>query len=269
MAIFGRWVQVRAWLAVACAATANSARAQLPSAAPDSAPRLSFFTAADPWLGAAFVVGTAAMMPLDRTIARELQEPGTQASRVARRSVRLFNTIGDPGTVIIGLGMYGVGRVAHLPRIADLGLHGMEAIVISGGLTAALKGIAGRERPNSAGVEDPGDFAFGAGFRGHHTSFPSGHATAAFAAATVVTVEASRWWPGSAWYVSPVMYGGASVIGLARLYSNAHWASDVVLGAGIGTLTGLKVFRFNHAHPGNRLDRWLLEHSTFAIGGSP
>ena len=55
------------------------------------------------------------------------------------------------------------------------------------------------------------------------------------------------------------MFGGATIVGLARLYSNAHWASDVVMGAGIGAFTALKVFRFNHVTAGhNRVDRWLL-----------
>jgi len=255
-------------VAVACIATSPLAYGQIGPAAPDTARHQSLFTTADPWIMSAFVAGTAAMMPLDRTIARELQEPETQTSRVAKRSAQLFNTIGDPGTLVIGVGMYGVGRLAHLDRVADLGLHGTEAIIVSGGITAALKAVAGRERPNFAGVLDPGDFRVGRGLSGDYASFPSGHTTAAFAAATVVTAETSRWWPHSTWLVAPIMYGGASVVGMARLYSNAHWSSDVVLGAGIGTLTGLKVFRFNHTHAGNRLDRWLLGAAPAVSPGS-
>ena len=156
--------------------------------------------------------------------------------------------------------MYGVGRIGHFDRVADLGLHSTEAIVASAGVTYLIKGLAGRQRPSHAGVNDPDDFKLFGGFgTGGNASFPSGHATAAFAAATVVTLETHRWWPKSTWYVAPIMFGGASLVGVARLYTNAHWASDVVMGAGIGTLTGLKVFRYNHVtSPNNRVNRWLL-----------
>jgi membrane-associated phospholipid phosphatase len=54
------------------------------------------------------------------------------------------------------------------------------------------------------------------------------------------------------------MYGGASLVALSRMYNNAHWASDVVAGAAIGTIVGLKVVKFQHSHPDNRIDRELL-----------
>ena len=43
------------------------------------------------------------------------------------------------------------------------------------------------------------------------------------------------------------------------MYNNYHWASDVTIGAAIGTFAGLKVVRYHHrVNPDNRLDRWLL-----------
>ena len=57
------------------------------------------------------------------------------------------------------------------------------------------------------------------------------------------------------------------MIALSRLYNNKHWASDVVMAAGIGTFSGLKVVKWQHTHPGNRLDRWLL--GTDGTSGSP
>ncbi len=65
-------------------------------------------------------------------------------------------------------------------------------------------------------------------------------------------------WPKYTWYVAPVLYGGATLVGLSRMYHNKHWASDVVLGAAIGTFSGLKVVRYSHAHPDNPVDKVLL-----------
>jgi hypothetical protein len=42
------------------------------------------------------------------------------------------------------------------------------------------------------------------------------------------------------------------------MYHNKHWASDVVLGAAVGTFSGLKVVRYSHNHPDNRVDKLLL-----------
>jgi hypothetical protein len=42
------------------------------------------------------------------------------------------------------------------------------------------------------------------------------------------------------------------------MYHDKHWASDVALGAAIGTFSGLKVVRYTHAHPQNVLDRAVL-----------
>lgn len=72
------------------------------------------------------------------------------------------------------------------------------------------------------------------------------------------------------WIVAPAMYGGASLVGLSRMYHNNHWASDVMLGAAIGTFSGLKVVRYSHAHPDNKLDRFILGASILprADGGA-
>lgn len=241
----------------------TSARAQTSTAttpATDSTHRPALFARADPWILGGFIAGAAAIRPFDRQIANEIREPDAQDNHIASHAAKVFNFLGSPGTLIGGVALYGVGRIGHFERVADLGLHGTEAIVVSAGITYVIKGLAGRQRPSHAGVNDPDDFSFGGGFTtGGASSFPSGHATAAFALATIVTLETHRWWPRSTWYIAPVMFGGASLVGVARLYTNAHWASDVVMGAGIGTLTGLKVFRYNHVTSrNNRANRWLL-----------
>jgi membrane-associated phospholipid phosphatase len=155
--------------------------------------------------------------------------------------------------------MYGIGRLTGWRDVADLGLHGTEAVVLSGATTALIKGLAGRARPYVSLDTNAHDFRFGRGFnRGGYQSFPSGHTSAAFAAASVVTSESQRWWPHQTWLVASAMYGGATLVGLSRMYNNAHWASDVVLGAAIGTFSGIKVVRYSHGHSNNVIDRTLL-----------
>ena len=63
------------------------------------------------------------------------------------------------------------------------------------------------------------------------------------------------------WIIGPLMYGGATAVGLSRMYHNRHWASDVVIGAAIGTFSGRKVVQYVHGHPGNRIDRAILRTS--------
>jgi membrane-associated phospholipid phosphatase len=114
----------------------------------------------------------------------------------------------------------------------------------------------------TGGSFNPHDFKLFRGWgKGEYQSFPSGHTVAAFAAASAVSNETSRWWPQTRWIIGPAMYGGATLVGLSRMYNNKHWASDVLIGAAIGTFAGNKVVRYHHSHPGNRIDKWLLSAS--------
>jgi membrane-associated phospholipid phosphatase len=202
-------------------------------------------------------VATLAISPLDKTLADFLQSHG-QADRRLRRLSHTVETIAVPGALIIGGGLYLGGRLADNDKMADLGLHGTEAVVIGQALVTVLKVTTGRARPYVS-RDRPHDFEFGRGLRHEdYRSFPSGHSVTAFAAAAAVTEETRRWWPGSVWYIAPVMYGGATLVGVSRMYNNKHWASDVLVGGAIGVFTGRRVVRWHHSHPGNRLDRWLL-----------
>jgi undecaprenyl-diphosphatase len=65
------------------------------------------------------------------------------------------------------------------------------------------------------------------------SSFPSGHATAAFCAATLMG-------GGPAWYVA------AAAVASTRVYVKLHYASDVIAGAALGTVLGLAMRPFVH-----------------------
>jgi len=225
------------------------------------------FTARDAVAAAAFGLATAVITPADRRAAAVLRRPDAQANRLFRDAATVVTGIVQPGAVIIGSALYGIGRVTDNARMADLGLHGTEAMAVGVGVTFFIKGLAGRARPYATSDTNPRDFGFARGFRHEeYRSFPSGHTVTAFAAAAAVTREVSRWRRDAVWYVGPAVYSGAVLAGLSRMYDNKHWASDVAVGAAIGTFSGWKVVQYHHSHPANRLDRWLLAGSVRGNG---
>jgi hypothetical protein len=220
--------------------------------------RQTLFTYRDALLAAGFAGITVAMFPLDKRIAADIRQDST-FNRLAQNGAVGFETIAAPGAYVIGGGLYLYGRIAKRPDVADFGWHGTEAVVLANGVTGLLKGILGRSRPYVSNASDPRDFRFAGGFStSDRQSFPSGHTTTAFAAAAAVTSEIRRLQPKALPYVATIMYGGATLVGLSRMYHDKHWASDVALGAAIGTFSGLKVVRYSHAHPENMVDRVIL-----------
>jgi membrane-associated phospholipid phosphatase len=254
--------QIRTFgVALLAAATLNapSVAAQTSAARDSARDNRPLFTWRDGVLAAGFAGLTVAMFPVDQSVAQRLQNPSNQTNRFFHDATKDLQAIADPGAIIIGLSLYGIGRAGGWRPVADLGAHGLEALVVSGVVTGVIKGVAGRARPNISGDTSARDFQLWRGFgNGGYKSFPSGHTTAAFAAASVVTSEIQHSWPRAAWIVGPAMYGGAALVGLSRMYNNAHWASDVVLGAAIGTFSGIKIVRYNHTSAGNAVDRWLF-----------
>jgi len=260
-------------LAVALAAVAANSATSLAQVVKDprdtthAQTQAPFFTFKDVVLATGFVVGTVVMFPLDKRIAERLQDSSTQANRFFKNASTGVELIASPGAYVIGGSLYAVGELAHKPRIADLGWHGTEAVLLAEGVTYLIKGVAGRQRPFLSLGRDPDNWVFGRGFKtGDWSSFPSGHSTTAFAAAAAVTNETTRWWPRSEWIVGPIMYAGATAVGLSRMYHNKHWGSDVVLGAAIGTFSGRKVVQYAHGHPHNFVDRVILRTSVLPDG---
>jgi membrane-associated phospholipid phosphatase len=119
-------------------------------------------------------------------------------------------------------------------------------------MEAVIKFISGRQRPThfdptSTEVEPKfrGPFYKGVASNGKriNSSFPSGHTTVAFAAATVFAMEYK-----DRPLVPFIAYSAATLIGLSRITENKHWATDVFVGAGLGFLTGRQVVNNYHRY---------------------
>jgi membrane-associated phospholipid phosphatase len=105
------------------------------------------------------------------------------------------------------------------------------AIAVPGLVVSIVKRIVGRARPIVAG-EDAFLYKFFL-WRVEYASFPSGHATTAFAAAIAFGVL----WPR----LRPLFWTYAIVVALSRVVVTAHHPSDVVAGAIAGAVGALLV----------------------------
>jgi membrane-associated phospholipid phosphatase len=250
--LFGKLISV----VLLVTTVALNAEAQVQDTINNKTPLL---TGKDALLLGAFALGTAVVAPLDKHFAKRLQYPGTQENRFLSRSATGLRILAEPGSLLAGVGLYGLGRADGQRRVQALGLHSVESILLADVLGGAIKLVAGRARPY-VDIDDPYNFQLFRGFSGHpYQSFPSGHTVNAFAFASTLTRETQFWWPHKVWYVGTVFYGGAALMGLSRMYNNQHWASDVIVGAAIGTLIGTKVVKYTHSHPGNHIDRELIK----------
>jgi membrane-associated phospholipid phosphatase len=132
-------------------------------------------------------------------------------------------------------GFYLAGVLADDQKALQVAQDGISASLIASGIvTPAIKLVAGRSRPR----DDRGIYSFKP-FSNVNSSFPSGHTTEAFAVASVVANHYEEAW------VTCTAYSIASLVGLARTYHHAHFASDVLAGAMIGTWVGKSVVAHN------------------------
>jgi membrane-associated phospholipid phosphatase len=174
---------------------------------------------------------------------------------VALGDARLFNRVAawrTPGLeaamqVITWLG-YGAVDIGILLLMALVGwwhgngglrtrgLVGAATVAGAGLLDQLMKNVLCRARPSA-----PESGAFFANFPCFpapyaYASFPSGHATTAFAAALLL----SLWYPRG----TGAFFGLAVLVGLSRVVLGSHFPSDVLAGA----LLGCGVALFVHEH---------------------
>lgn len=164
-----------------------------------------------------------------------------------RRDVaEAFTFLGDSETAAVLLGStYLVSRWAGNVRMQRTASLSSEALLNTALYTGLLKRLTRRTRPASAGV---GQFFVQRPARGQAaTSFPSGHASGAFAVAAVFAWEFrdKRWVP---W----VAYGTASLVAASRVSLGRHFPSDVLAGAVLGRSIGRMVAHRSSGEDGSR-----------------
>ena len=151
---------------------------------------------------------------------------------------------------LAAFGTYGV--IFNNDKMKTTTLLATQAFIAGGAVESVTKYLTGRTRPSAYGPNTESEPKFYGPFSKtarningakEYSSFPSGHTTVAFAAATVFAKEYSN-----TVYVPIIAYSAATLIGLSRLTENKHWATDVLVGAGLGYLSGNLVVNNYHRY---------------------
>lgn len=171
---------------------------------------------------------------------------------IQRESVKFSNrnpAIGDVSRTVTNLGGFYQGAVFATiatygfvfknPKLRTTTALATQSYITSLAWSSMFKALSGRERPNNPAISPK----FNGPFFTSNSSFPSQHATLAFAAARVYAMEYKN-----TPVVPIVSYSVATLISLSRLTENKHWATDLIGGAFLGWACGTQVVNNYHRY---------------------
>ena len=169
------------------------------------------------------VAAVGVVMLADKTLTNAAERNRSQATD---HFSRVITPWGGGRALQVSALMFAGGALFHRDRVEGAGRDSLESELWAAGVvTPLLKDLFGRSRPNSF----EGTWKFHPGRTDNpHNSFPSGHATNAFAAATAIAAHYDNW------LVPALVYGVASGVAFSRVNDHVHFPSDVVAGALIG-----------------------------------
>jgi membrane-associated phospholipid phosphatase len=194
-------------------------------------------------------VAAVAAVPFDARISHAVADPSLQQSAHLRGLSSRVDRLAFPGVFLVSSALYGAGVVTGREGLADAGWHTIASVMVGVQASDVIKSAVGRTRP-------------AAGALAHSSkSFPSSHATAASA----LSEELSHSAPRISRFANPALYLAATAVAASRVYGQAHWVSDVVAGAALGTFTARTLVRGSHAHPGNLVDK-IFVHAVVGVG---
>jgi undecaprenyl-diphosphatase len=174
------------------------------------------------WTG--FGEGTAviiALYAIDRQTSDRVQENRSSSTDQFAKTITPF---GGHRALQLSVLMIAAGAGIHDTALRDAGRDSLESELFAAGIiTPLLKRAFGRARP----IQNEGSRSFHP-FDKRFDSFPSGHATNAFAFATAIAGHYDGW------VVPTIVYTLASGVAASRVNDHVHFPSDVVAGALIG-----------------------------------
>jgi len=218
-----------------------------------------------------FALATAALSFADEPIQQGALKLRSNNPGLANVSKYVTNFGGIYEAYTLGaLGAYGF--IFKNTKMQTTTLLATQAYLAGGAVEGVTKFLSGRTRPSyyPPGTEAEPRFlgpfsktATTSSGRKSYSSFPSGHTTVAFAAATVFASEYN-----DKLIVPIIAYSAATMIGLSRITENKHWSTDVLVGAALGYLTGKEVVNNYHRYSKLKAPGQKKNTVTFNLGYS-
>lgn len=203
----------------------------------------------DPWT-ARFAVDESARGGL-RAPTADGRTAAARASDVLMYGLMFYPVVIDTGLVALG--------IHRSPDVAaQMFLINAQAFALSSLVTVVTKLVARRERPYGRNC-GPGSDTPGCDDEQRYKSFYSGHTSTAFTGAGLVCAHHLHL-PlygdeGTGMAACGLAVGAAATVGTMRVVADKHYLSDVLLGAGVGLLSGYLMPRLLHYRDGRRPPR--------------
>lgn len=199
-----------------------------------------FHANARDWRDAGAVIAATAIVAtsdqrVDRWIAANQSSASIRALKPFReaKGIRLIDLGSGNLLLPVSGGLYVTGLATGSRALRDAGIGCATAQQSNSILRGLVYSLVDRERPGTANGR-----AYRINFPGgdwNQHSFFGGHVANAFACSSYVS---TRFHLG---FIEPLLYTGATGIGLARMADRRHWASDTFLGAAFGYAMGRSV----------------------------
>jgi hypothetical protein len=175
-----------------------------------------------------FGEGTAAVVALYATDRQTSDYVQRHRSSSTNDFAKTLTPFGGHRALQLSVLMIAGGAGIHDATLRGAGRDSFESELLAAGIvTPLLKRAFGRARPN----QNEGSDSFHP-LNGHFESFPSGHATNAFAFATAIAGHYDGW------VMPTIVYTIASGVAVSRVNDHVHFPSDVLAGALIGHAIG-------------------------------
>jgi len=174
----------------------------------------------------------------------------TKQSSALRSASHYITNFGASYETYTLAGIAAYGLIFKKSKMVTTTLLATQAYLAGSAMENTVKFLTGRTRPDyykaaNSKFLGPGFYTHAKDSNGvrRYASFPSGHTTVAFAAATVFASEYK-----DKPLIPIIAYTAATLVGMSRITENRHWTTDVIAGAALGFLQGKNVVNNYHRY---------------------